>query len=102
MATVAGGPSMSISRIGRSETTMRGVAERAGVSTGNAYYYFKGKEHLLQAYYHRMQEDHTWPGSVNPQERTRASRGDRRPDPQTEKRQRDLHTGPRPPAEWVQ
>jgi len=43
---------------GYEETTMRAVAERAGVSQGNAYYYFKGKEYLLQAYYHRMQEDH--------------------------------------------
>jgi len=43
---------------GYEETTMRAVAERADVALGNAYYYFKGKEYLLQAYYHRMQEDH--------------------------------------------
>ena len=43
---------------GYEETTMRAVAAEAGVSLGNAYYYFKGKEYLLQAYYHRMQEDH--------------------------------------------
>jgi AcrR family transcriptional regulator len=36
---------------GYDRTTMRAVAERAGVSLGNAYYYFRSKEHLIQAYY---------------------------------------------------
>ena len=36
---------------GFEETTMRMVAARAGVSVGNAYYYYRSKELLLQAYY---------------------------------------------------
>ena len=43
---------------GYEETTMRAVAQEAGVALGNTYYYFKGKEHLLQAYYHRIHEEH--------------------------------------------
>lgn len=43
---------------GYDETTMRAVAERAGTSLGNAYYYFASKEHLLQGYYLRMDEEH--------------------------------------------
>ena len=39
-------------------TTMRAVAERAGVSSGNAYYYFGSKEHLVQAFYDQLQETH--------------------------------------------
>ncbi len=40
---------------GYERTTMRAVAERAGVSVGNAYYYFEGKEALIQAFYARSQ-----------------------------------------------
>jgi AcrR family transcriptional regulator len=36
---------------GFEQTTMRLIAEGAGVSVGNAYYYFKSKEDLMQAYY---------------------------------------------------
>lgn len=36
---------------GYEATTMRAVAAAAGVSVGNAYYYFESKEHLVQAYY---------------------------------------------------
>jgi AcrR family transcriptional regulator len=43
---------------GYDRTTMRGVAEAAGVSLGNAYYYFASKEHLVQAFYDRVQEEH--------------------------------------------
>ena len=43
---------------GYAETTMRLVAERAGVSTGNAYYYFKSKDHLVQGFYERSHADH--------------------------------------------
>jgi AcrR family transcriptional regulator len=43
---------------GYEETTMRAVAKRAGVSLGNAYYYFGSKEHLIQAFYHRTHEQH--------------------------------------------
>ena len=39
-------------------TTMRGIADAAGVSLGSAYYYFAGKEHLIQAFYGQMQVEH--------------------------------------------
>ncbi|MCF6472714.1 TetR/AcrR family transcriptional regulator [Nonomuraea sp. MG754425] len=39
-------------------TTMRAIAAEAGVSVGNAYYYFDGKEALIQAYYDRAQAEH--------------------------------------------
>ena len=38
--------------------TMRGVAQRAGVSLGNAYYYFSSKEDLVHGFYERLQHDH--------------------------------------------
>ncbi len=38
--------------------TMRAVAEAAGVSQGNAYYYFSSKEHLVQGFYDRLQQLH--------------------------------------------
>jgi AcrR family transcriptional regulator len=43
---------------GYEETTMRAIAEKAGVSLGNAYYYFHSKEHLIQDFYHRIHEEH--------------------------------------------
>jgi AcrR family transcriptional regulator len=43
---------------GYDRTTMRAVAQEAGVSTGNAYYYFQGKEHLVQGFYDRIAADH--------------------------------------------
>jgi AcrR family transcriptional regulator len=39
-------------------TTMREIAERAGVSLGSAYYYFESKEHLIQALYARTHQEH--------------------------------------------
>lgn len=39
-------------------TTMRAIAAEAGVSLGNAYYYFKSKDHLIQAYYGRAHAEH--------------------------------------------
>lgn len=36
---------------GYDATTMRAVAKEAGVSVGNAYYYFGSKEHLVLAFY---------------------------------------------------
>jgi len=43
---------------GYEATTMRMVAEAAGVSLGNAYYYFKSKDLLLQAFYREVHEAH--------------------------------------------
>ena len=37
---------------------MRAIAERAGVSLGNTYYYFHSKEHLIQAFYQRLHDEH--------------------------------------------
>ena len=43
---------------GYEDTTMRAIAEAAGVSVGNAYYYFRSKEHLIQAFYARTHQEH--------------------------------------------
>jgi AcrR family transcriptional regulator len=43
---------------GYDAATMRAIAKRAGVSLGNAYYYFGSKEHLIQAFYDRTHIEH--------------------------------------------
>ncbi|MCG3159965.1 MAG: hypothetical protein JMDDDDMK_00997 [Acidobacteria bacterium] len=43
---------------GYEETTMRAIAEKAGIAQGATYYHFRSKEHLIQAYYERMHELH--------------------------------------------
>jgi AcrR family transcriptional regulator len=43
---------------GYEQTTMRAIAEKAGLALGNAYYYFHSKEHLIQAFYRRTHEEH--------------------------------------------
>jgi AcrR family transcriptional regulator len=43
---------------GYEQTTMRAIAQQAGVSLGNAYYYFRSKEYLIQAFYKRLHEVH--------------------------------------------
>ncbi len=43
---------------GYDRTTMRAIAKEAGVSVGNAYYYFEGKEHLIQGFYDRIAAEH--------------------------------------------
>ncbi len=43
---------------GYDATTMRAIAERAGVSVGNAYYYFDSKEQLVQSFYDRAATEH--------------------------------------------
>jgi AcrR family transcriptional regulator len=43
---------------GYAQTTMRAIAQKAGVSLGNAYHYFGSKDHLIQAFYHDLHEDH--------------------------------------------
>lgn len=40
------------------ETTMRAIAGEAGVSLGNAYYYFQSKESLIQAIYAQSHQEH--------------------------------------------
>ncbi|MFI9625434.1 TetR family transcriptional regulator [Streptomyces sp. NPDC052042] len=43
---------------GYDRTTMRAIAQEAGVSVGNAYYYFTNKEHLVQGFYDRLAAEH--------------------------------------------
>lgn len=43
---------------GYEATTMRLVATQAGVSAGNAYYHFEGKDALVQVLYERLQVEH--------------------------------------------
>jgi AcrR family transcriptional regulator len=43
---------------GYAGTTLRGVAERAGVSVGNAYHYFSSKDDLIQGFYARLLDEH--------------------------------------------
>jgi len=42
---------------GFEETTMREIAERAGMATGAAYYYFPSKDALVLAFYHQAQSE---------------------------------------------
>jgi len=43
---------------GYEAATMRAIAQRAGVSTGSAYYYFSSKEELIQEFYARNHAAH--------------------------------------------
>ena len=43
---------------GHDATTMRLIASEAGVATGNAYYHFPSKAHLVQELYRRVQVEH--------------------------------------------
>jgi AcrR family transcriptional regulator len=43
---------------GYAQTTMRAIAQEAGVAVGNAYYYFDSKEHLIQEFYSGSQAEH--------------------------------------------
>ncbi|MDH6135395.1 AcrR family transcriptional regulator [Kitasatospora sp. MAA4] len=43
---------------GYDKTTMRAIAAEAGVSVGNAYYYFASKEFLIQGFYDQMTYEH--------------------------------------------
>jgi AcrR family transcriptional regulator len=44
--------------IGFEKTTMRGIAAEAGVSVGNAYYYFASKDDLVHELYVQVQAEH--------------------------------------------
>ncbi|WP_426998119.1 TetR family transcriptional regulator [Pseudarthrobacter sp. N5] len=44
--------------IGFEKTTMRAIATTAGVSVGNAYYYFASKDDLVQELYLQVQAEH--------------------------------------------
>ena len=43
---------------GYARTTMRAIAQEAGVAVGNAYYYFGSKDHLIQEFYADRQAEH--------------------------------------------
>jgi AcrR family transcriptional regulator len=43
---------------GYEKTTMRAIAQAAGLSVGNAYYYFPSKDHLVQEFYAQVQDAH--------------------------------------------
>ncbi|WP_433537345.1 TetR family transcriptional regulator [Micromonospora sp. CA-249363] len=43
---------------GYAQTTMRAIAQEAGVAVGNAYYYFGSKDHLIQEFYAQSQAEH--------------------------------------------
>src|ERR1700756_3828411 len=44
--------------VGYEASTMRAIAREAGVSTGNAYYYFGSKDELIQEFYLRNHAEH--------------------------------------------
>ena len=44
--------------VGFEKTTMRGIAAEAGVSVGNAYYYFASKDDLVHELYVQVQAEH--------------------------------------------
>lgn len=57
-ATIGAAAMRLFRRDGYDATTMRAIATEAGVSVGNAYYYFSSKEHLIQAFYDGIQLEH--------------------------------------------
>ncbi|MFS0731170.1 TetR family transcriptional regulator [Curtobacterium sp. 1P10AnD] len=48
----------SLRERGYDATTMRGIADEAGLSVGNAYYHFPTKDHLVQELYVEVQREH--------------------------------------------
>lgn len=61
--------------VGYERATMRAIAGRAGVSVGNAYYYFPSKAHLVRAFYDRARDDlRVASGPVLARERTLEAR----------------------------
>lgn len=43
---------------GYEKTTMRAIAQAAGLAPGAAYYHFEAKEHIIQAFYEKSYEEH--------------------------------------------
>lgn len=43
---------------GYEATTMRAIAAEAGVSVGNAYYYFRSKDELIHEFHRTLQDEH--------------------------------------------
>ena len=60
---------------GYDKTTMRAIAQAAGLSVGNAYYYFPSKDHLVQEFYATIQQDVA--AAVEPRLATPAAFGER-------------------------
>ena len=60
---------------GYADTTMRAIADVAGVSVSNAYYYYPSKMHLVQELYIRVQHEHA--ASARPLLSTKTSLVDR-------------------------
>ncbi|MEK6344083.1 MAG: TetR family transcriptional regulator [Curtobacterium sp.] len=48
----------SLREKGYDATTMRAIADEAGLSVGNAYYHFPTKDHLVQELYVEVQREH--------------------------------------------
>src|SRR3954447_14888102 len=65
----------SFVKYGYAETTMRAIAETAGVSVSNAYYYYPSKMHLVQELYVRVQQEHA--ASARPLLKTKTALIDR-------------------------
>lgn len=57
-ASILGGAIGLFRERGFDQTTMRDVADAAEVAIGAAYYYFPGKEAIVQAYYDDVQKQH--------------------------------------------
>lgn len=61
---------------GFEKTTMRAIAAEAGVSVGNAYYYFSSKDELVQELYRQVQDEHAELAEKALAEMTAAGRND--------------------------
>jgi AcrR family transcriptional regulator len=57
-ATIRAVAIRSLREKGYDATTMRGIADEAGLSVGNAYYHFPTKDHLVQELYVDVQHEH--------------------------------------------